>query len=212
MNLKYYTMEDCHGNAAETMKQFPSMEEALRDYRSLPDDHEKILGITDNEHILVLVRCIPIFPLDRRGEDVLMQRWEQMPEWARNSREGNVVKTCVRELGVRYMADGTLLYPVPSMRRLPRNLRGYILQKEEHQKEFYHWVYVAGRGRYTPDGLRALRLHRPLVLKYWASAISPDGMRCEVELEPWMYQHLLHHTLQCLADEARKNKEEENHE
>ena len=212
MNISYYTIDDLRMKTADTMKKFQKIGEALRYYRSLPDTYDKVLGMTDDTNILVLVRCLPIFPSDVRRESVLVAGIGQLPEWAVMPDEENAVQVCIEELNIRYMTDGMSLIPVPKEWELPRALMGYNLCLDGTHGDHYLWAYVVGRGRITPEKVHEIGVHRPLILKYWADAVAKDGMRCQLELEPWMYQRLLHHTLQHHAEQVRKNKEEKDNE
>ena len=88
MNVSFYTIDDLRLPAKRllkkgwTMERFPTLEEALADYRALPDSGIKVVGLTDGAHILEVVKCLPLFPGDKEGESVLASDYQQFPLWA----------------------------------------------------------------------------------------------------------------------------------
>ena len=85
MNIFYYTIDDLRLPAkrllrkGRSVEQFPTLEEALARYRALPAAGIRALGLTDGVHVLELVKCLPLFPDDREGEDVLASDYRQFP-------------------------------------------------------------------------------------------------------------------------------------
>ena len=75
--MTYYTIDDLRlppkrpFHRGWTMERFPTLAEALAWYRALPADCVKSLGMTGGVHVLELVRCLPLFPGDSEGENVL---------------------------------------------------------------------------------------------------------------------------------------------
>ena len=85
MNISYYTIDDLRRlskhprQKGRGMEQFPTLEEALTHYRTLPAAGIRALGLTDGVHVLELVKCLPLLPDDRTGEDVLASDYRQFP-------------------------------------------------------------------------------------------------------------------------------------
>ena len=108
MNISYYTIDDLRLPAKRllrkgwTMERFPTLEEALARYRALPASGIKALGLTDGTHVLEVVKCLPLFPDDREGEDVLASDYSQFPLWSHEPEAAKAAVTCIAALGLRY--------------------------------------------------------------------------------------------------------------
>ena len=166
---------------------FPSWKEALAAYRQLPQTVVKALGVGETD----LVRCVPIFPTDREGEDVLV-----VDGLAEHKDLHSVAQEIVDALRIRYCLDGTRLLPAP--KRPARKIRYARLWA---QTECIRWVYVAGTGwlsrseferRYPKEGND--NFCYPLVLKYQVDAKTRDGRFVPMEVTPWDYKRLKHRT------------------
>ena len=51
---------------------FYCLSDAITAYKALPASHRKALGVQAGGTAADLARCIPIFPSDREGEDVIV--------------------------------------------------------------------------------------------------------------------------------------------
>lgn len=92
MNISYYTIDDLRLppkrslRKGRSVEQFSTLEEALARYQSLPAAGIRVLGLTDGIHVLELVKCLPLFPDDQEGEDVLASDYSCFPLWAQERR------------------------------------------------------------------------------------------------------------------------------
>ena len=114
MNISYYTIDDLRLppkrslRKGRSVEQYSTLEEALARYQSLPAAGIRVLGLTDGIHVLELVKCLPLFPDDQEGEDVLASDyscfplWTQEPEAAKENTEAAGELTAV----INAAADG----------------------------------------------------------------------------------------------------------
>ena len=78
MRISFYTIDDLRlghdprGVTGWRLSQFLNWRDALEHYHSLPNDRVKEFGLSNGMQVLQLVRCLPLFPGDRRGHDVLL--------------------------------------------------------------------------------------------------------------------------------------------
>ena len=88
MNISYYTIDDLRLppkrslRKGRSVEQYSTLEEALARYQSLPAAGIRVLGLTDGIHVLELVKCLPLFPDDQEGENVLALDYSCFPLWA----------------------------------------------------------------------------------------------------------------------------------
>ena len=87
MRLSYYTIDDLRlghdpkGVTGWRLSQFLNWRDALEHYHSLPNDRVKEFGLSNGVQVLQLVRCLPLFPTDRTGYDVLLTDSIVQPLW-----------------------------------------------------------------------------------------------------------------------------------
>ncbi len=85
MNISYYTIDDLRLppkrslRKGRSVEQYSTLEEALARYQSMPAAGIRVLGLTDGIHVLELVKCLPLFPDDQEGEDVLASDYSCFP-------------------------------------------------------------------------------------------------------------------------------------
>ena len=208
MNISYYTIDDLRLPAkrplrkGRSVERFPTLEEALTRYRALPAAGIRVLGLTDGIHVLKLVKCLPLFPDDREGEDVLASDYRQFPLWAREPEAAKAAVTCTAALGLRYRVKGNVVEPIPSPEGLPRELQGKFLwlNLSGEAQSAIHQVYVAGTGWTSPGVLHRKADPMPLVLKYRADGITEQGAYLALEVEPWAYDLLALHTQKYMSE------------
>ena len=208
MNISYYTVDDLCLPAerplrkGRSVEQFPTLEEALTRYRALPAAGIRVLGLTDGIHVLKLVKCLPLFPDDREGEDVLASDYRQFPLWAQEPEAAKAAVTCTAALGLRYRVKGNVVEPIPSPEGLPRELQGKFLwlNLSGEAQSAIHQVYVAGTGWTSPGVLHRKADPMPLVLKYRADGITEQGAYLALEVEPWAYDLLALHTQKYMSE------------
>ena len=214
MNISYYTVDDLRLPAkrplrkGRSVEQFPTLEEALTRYRSLPAAGIRVLGLTDGVHVLELVKCLPLFPDDREGENVLASDYRQFPLWAQEPEAVKAAVTCTAALGLRYRVKGNVIEPIPSPEGLPQELQGKFLwlNLSGEAQSAIHQVYVAGTGWVSPSVLHRKADPMPLVLKYRADGITEQGAYLSLEVEPWEYDLLALRTLERLQKEKRRSE------
>ena len=181
------------------MERFPTLAEALAWYRVLPASGIKSLGMTSGVHVLELVRCLPLFPGDSEGENVLASCPQELPLWAGEPESIQASETCISALSLRYRLDGTMITPIPPPHGLPRELRDkYLwLSGESGQETALRWAYLAGAGWKQPAFLRRWdHIALPLVLRFRADGITEQGAYLPLEITPWEYEYLMRRTLE----------------
>lgn len=212
MNISYYTIDDLRlgydsrGIDGWRLCQFLSLDDALEHYQSLPTSAVKSLGLTDGIHPLELVRCLPLFPDDHEGEDVLASDHRTFPLWRDKEEAARATEVCMERCDLRYTLCGNMIAPVPTPEGLAKALRGsYLwLDAKGDERSAIRWVYVAGRGWVSPSSLQSCPDRLPLVLKYRADGISKEGAYLSLEVAPWEYQLLLRRTLERLKQNKNK--------
>lgn len=194
-STRFYVVDDLRLSLGE-IHAFPqkvyfrTWQEALTAYRQLPQTGIKSLGACV-EREAELVRCVPIFPTDREGEDVLV-----VDGLAEHKEFHSVAQEIVDALRIRYCLDGTRL--LPALKRPARKIRNARLWA---RTDCIRWVYVAGTGwlsrnefekRYPKEENSGFCY--PLVLKYQVEAKTRDGRFVPMEVTPWDYKRLKRRT------------------
>ena len=213
MNLSYYTIDDVNLGPGRLfhrgwkLERFQTLEEALARYRSLPSSAVKALGLTDGVHVLELVQCLPLFPDDKEGENVLASDCRTMPRWESEPEAVRASDYCTSVLRLRYIVDGDILAPIQASDQLPKRLRDKYLWLNvlNDPMSAIRWVYVAGKGWLSPSVLKKPANPKYLVLKFRVDGVTDQGAYLSMEMEPWEYKLLLRRTLERL--EQNKNKE-----
>ena len=187
--MTYYTIDDLRlppkrpFHRGWTMERFPTLAEALAWYRVLPASGIKSLGMTSGVHVLELVRCLPLFPGDSEGENVLASCPQELPLWAGEPESIQASETCISALSLRYQLDGTMITPIPPPHGLPKELRDkYLwLSERDGQKTAIRWVYIAGTGRIFCAGGAAQNIP-------WCSGTGRTGSRNRGPISPWRWR------------------------
>lgn len=201
MNISYYTIDDlCLPpkralRKGWTMEPFPTLDEALERYRALPPSGIKSLGLTDGTHALEAVRCLPLFPDDTEGENVLASDYRKFLLWAQQPEAKAAEKRCITELGLRYALQGKMIAPIPPSEELSDDLMDkYLwLNVGGELQSAIRQIYVAGMGWVSPAALNRLS-SLPLVLKYRVDGVTEQGAYLSLEIEPWEYEPLVRQT------------------
>lgn len=191
MELFFYTIDDMRRRRHWNMKHFRTVEEALDYYKTLPDTGQRALGLTNGFHVLELACCLPLFPDDEVGEDVLASDYTEFPFWASIPEAAEAVNACVRSLRIRYWLKGEQITPIPTAGGLPKNLRRLRLRDQTgNVSQTIQWIYVAGAGWISPAELQRRKSVRPLVLKYRVECVDEEGYIFMPEVTPWEYAQL----------------------
>lgn len=195
MKVSYYTIDDLRlgHDPRETdgwrLCRFLSLDRALEHYRAMPASGVKALGVTNGVHVLELVRCHPLFPGDKEGEDVLASDYQAFPLWRDVPEAAEGAETVTAALHLRYRLDGDRLIPIPTKKKLPKRLHGLCLRADSGEASV-RWAYVVGEGLIPPSALKRPRAALPLVLYYMAECVAEDGTIVTLEVTPWEYEQL----------------------
>lgn len=190
MELFFYTIDDMRRMRHWNMKHFRTAVEALDYYKTLPDTGQRALGLTNGFHVLELARCLPLFPDDEVGEDVLASDYTEFPFWVSIPEAEDAVNACVQALRIRYWLKEEQFMPIPTAGGLPKNLRRLRLYDQgENVSQAIRWIYVAGSGWISPAELK--RRKRPLVLKYRVECVDERGCITLPEVTPWEFTQLM---------------------
>ena len=167
-----------------------------------------MLGLTDGIHVLELVKCLPLFPDDQEGENVLALDYSCFPLWAQEPEAANATHICITAMNLRYRIKGNVIEPIPSPEGLPQDLQGKFLwlNLSGEARSAIRQVYVAGTGWVSPSILNRKTEPMPLVLKYRADGINEQGAYLSLEVEPWEYDRMALHTLERLKKEKRRSE------
>ena len=200
--FSYYTIDDLKkgfdGKGVTGWKQdrFLDRKDALFHYRHIPDTGVKALGVSDGERDVDLIRCVPLFPYDKTGEDVLDLSFLAVFENGERNCAARLAREWSRLLNVCFLLDGGRIVPVPSNSN-GKGLAGkYLWPDDEADLDTaLRWIYVGGAGwlspaefkrRYPPKGDYIY----PLVLKYRAEGLTGSGNFCALEVTPFEFAKL----------------------
>ena len=157
----------------------------------MPNDRAKEIGLFYGVLDLQLVRCLPLFPGDRRGHDALLTDGSVQPLWRAEPRAAETARTVVTHLDIRYCLDhnriGPATEPLPEHQEDVRLPDGATAVRR---------VRVDGEGWLTPEELERrsatdIRDYRyQLVLMYLVDAVAAVGQPRTQEVTPWAYRRL----------------------
>ena len=197
MRISFYTIDDFRlghdpkGVTGWRLSQFMNWRDALEHYHSLPNDRVKEFGLSNGVQVLQLVRCLPLFPTDRTGYDVLLTDSIVQPLWRNETQALEVAQAAAEHLDVRYCLDGGQIIPAPK----PLSERCKT-SCEQNIAPVIKQIYAAGVGWLMPEDLRrryrnaGRTYHYPLVLKYLVDTVTQDGGSRTQEITPWAYKRL----------------------
>ena len=206
MKVFYYTIDDMSLSRKGllrkgwTIQHFDTLEEAIRSYREIPLSKDKRLGLTDSMHILELVRCVPLFPFDTAGEDILASDYRQYPLWADLPEAKSATQDCIKQFNLRYQFCSDAITPLPRSNRLSKHLRDKYLWRSINRDpdSAIRWIYIGGTGWVPLEEWKRHASSHPLVLKFRADGLTERGDYCYLEIEPWEYDLLVRRTLERL--------------
>ncbi|NBI65962.1 hypothetical protein D1646_03880 [Pseudoflavonifractor sp. 60] len=209
MELSFYTINDLrlgfnpNGGPSWRMTQFLDRADALEHYCSLPETGVKSLGVTNGEQVLELARCLPLFPDDPAGEDMLVLDLLDLPLWNKDKRVVSLARELTDMLDIRRCLAADCVVPAPSGQDLVPPPEDELLWPDASNA--VRRIYAAGTGwlspkelkRRFPDPVKTFRY--PYILKYQADVMTPDGVCAPMELSYWDYRTLKHRTQARLA-------------
>lgn len=185
---EWYTVDDLQRpkpNRREVT--FTDWRAALADYRALPATGVKALGFVSGNETVDLVRCIPLFPLDREGEDALV-----INGWNKDPKVVQAAEEFVSALQIRYCLKENCLLPRPE--KASAKIRDKQLWSGDGS---VRWLYVAGVGLLSPAEFERRYAQRerggfcyPLVLNLQVDAKTKDGSLVALEVSPWDFERL----------------------
>lgn len=194
--LQFYVVDNLWQGTLSTAH-FHCLPDAVQAYRALPAANRKALGVQRGVEAIDLVQCLPLFPDDREGEDVMVLRFLEYPLWKSDPQIMEAAQELASRLHIRYCLFRRCIIPAPERDKLPRPLRGRYLWPDE-PGDFAtaaQWIYVAGVGR-----LSALEFKRrymdvnsvqyPLVVHIGAHGMDSRGNYKALQVTPWEF-HLL---------------------
>ena len=208
--LQFYVVDNLWEGTLNT-SHFHSLSDAVRAYKALPAANRKTLGIQRGLDAIDLVQCLPLFPNDQEGEDVMVLRFLEFPLWKSDPQIMEAARELASRLHIRYCLFHQCIIPAPDRDKLPRALRDRYLWPDE-PGDFYtaaQWIYVAGAGR-----LSALEFKRrymdvnsvqyPLVVHIGAHGMDSRGNYKALQVTPWEFRLLI----QRSKERVDQNKKE----
>ena len=207
--LQFYVIDNLWEGRLST-SHFHYLADAVRAYRELPAANRKALGVQYGVDAIDLVQCLPLFPNDREGEDVMALRFLEFPLWKSEPQVMDAAQELASRLHIRYCLFRRCIIPVPVRDKLPRALRGRYLWPDE-PGDFYtaaQWVYVAGEGRLSAAEFKRRfhtvqdAVHYPLVTQISACGMDNRGNYKALQVNPWEF-HLLAHRSQERLDQNK---------
>lgn len=209
--LQFYVVDNLWEGTLNT-SHFHSLSDAVRAYKALPAANRKTLGVQRGVDAIDLVQCLPLFPNDREGEDVMVLRFLEFPLWKSDPQIMEAAQELASRLHIRYCLFRQCVIPAPDRDKLPRTLRDRYLWPDE-PGDFYtaaQWIYVAGDGRLSAaefkrryrSGQNAFRY--PLVVQISACGMDSRGNYKSLQVSPWEF----HQLIQRSKERVDQNKNE----
>ena len=198
--LQFYVVDNLWKGTLD-IHHFRSLPDAIRAYRTLPAANQKALGLQRGTDSIDLVQCLPLFPHDREGEDVMTLRFLEFPLWKSDPQVMEMARELASRLHIRYCLYRHCIIPAPDRDKLPRALRDRYLWPDE-PGDFAtaaQWIYVAGVGRLSAREFKSRytgTAFYPLVVHIGAHGMDSRGNYKALQVTPWEF-HLL----------ARRSKE-----
>ena len=208
--LQFYVVDNLWKGTLD-IHHFRSLPDAIRAYRTLPAANQKALGLQRGTDSIDLVQCLPLFPHDREGEDVMTLRFLEFPLWKSDPQVMEMARELASRLHIRYCLYRHCIIPAPDRDKLPRALRDRYLWPDE-PGDFdtaTQWIYTAGVGRLpAAEFKRRFRASQdavqyPLVAHISAHGMDGRGNYKSLQVSPWEF-HLLARRSQERLDQNKK--------
>ncbi len=208
--LQFYVVDNLWKGTLD-IHHFRSLSDAIRAYRTLPAANRKALGVQRGADAIDLVQCLPLFPNDREGEDVMTLRFLEFPLWKSDPQVMEMARDLASRLHIRYCLYRHCIIPAPDRDKLPRALRDRYLWPDEpgDLNTAAQWLYVAGAGRLSAaEFKRRFRASQdaaqyPLVTHISAHGMYGRGNYKSLQVSPWEF-HLLARRSQERLDQNKK--------
>ena len=208
--LQFYVVDNLWKGTLD-IHHFRSLPDAIRAYRTLPAANQKALGLQRGTDSIDLVQCLPLFPHDREGEDVMTLRFLEFPLWKSDPQVMEMARELASRLHIRYCLYRHCIIPAPDRDKLPRALRDRYLWPDE-PGDFdtaTQWIYTAGVGRLPAAEFKRRfcasqdAVQYPLVTHISAHGMDGRGNYKSLQVSPWEF-HLLAHRSQERLDQNKK--------
>ena len=193
------------------MSHFRRLPDAIQAYRALPASFRKALGVQQGVDVIDLVQCLPLFPHDQEGEDVMALRFLEYPLWKSDPQVMEAAQELASRIHIRYCLYRRCIIPAPDREKLPRALRDRYLWPDE-PGDFdtaAQWIYVAGAGRLSAAEFRnrynSSTFQYPLVVHIGAHGMDGRGNYKALQVSPWEF-HLLIRRSKERVDQNKKEK------
>ena len=210
MKLSYYTIDDLRlgydpqGEKGWRQSCFLDFRDTLEQYRSLPDDAVKVIGVSNGEQDVELVRRLPAD--DGSRENVLVLDFLALPLWKKEEGVIVSVRELVDVLDIRWCLSVDRLIPPPGERALSKRLKDKYLWPDVPgiPESAVRWLYLAGVGWISPTELKRRyptpeqSFHYPAIIKYRVDGVTADGTFAPLEVSPWEYMMLARRTQERL--------------
>lgn len=202
-NLTFYTIDDLRLGQRRSdgpgwqLSEFGRQSEAFHHYRSLDAGKIKVLGVTNGVQALDLVRCVPIFPEDKTGEDVLVMDYIHLSVWCKNIAVVQLAQECIEAFRIRYGLHQFTLFPLRQKNEKRVARKKFKLINVEGSDSPIRWIYVAGVGwlsspefkkRYFPP--KNGGFNYPMIMKYRVDAVNKDGRILLLEIAPRDFERM----------------------
>lgn len=209
--LQFYVI-DSLWEGRMNMSHFSRLPDAVQAYRALPASFRKALGVRQGVDVIDLVQCLPLFPNDQEGEDVMALRFLEYPLWKSDPQVMEAAQGLASRLHIRYCLYRRCIIPAPDREKLPRALRDRYLWPDE-PGDFdtaAQWVYVAGAGRLSAAEFKRRYMdpcgvYHPLVTHISACGMDGRGNYKALQVSPWEF-HLLARRSQEWLDQNKNGK------
>lgn len=212
--LQFYVIDNLWEGRLST-SHFHHLSDAVRAYRELPAANRKALGVQYGVDAIDLVQCLPLFPNDREGEDVMVLRFLEFPLWKSEPQVMDAAQELASRLHIRYCLYRRCIIPAPDRDKLPRALRDRYLWPDE-PGDFdtaAQWIYTAGLGRLSAAEFKnrygGSTPQYPLVVHIGAHGMDSRGNYKALQVNPWEFHLLARRTQERLdqnKNEKRKSK------
>ncbi len=208
--LQFYVVDNLWKGTLD-IHHFRSLPDAIRAYRTLPAANQKALGLQRGTDSIDLVQCLPLFPHDREGEDVMTLRFLEFPLWKSDPQVMEMARELASRLHIRYCLYRHCIIPAPDRDKLPRALRDRYLWPDEpgDLNTAAQWLYVAGAGRLSAAEFKRRfcasqdAAQYPLVTHISAHGMDGRGNYKSLQVSPWEF-HLLARRSQERLDQNKK--------
>lgn len=210
--LQFYVVDNLWKGTLD-IHHFRSLPDAIRAYRTLPAANQKALGLQRGTDSIDLVQCLPLFPHDREGEDVMTLRFLEFPLWKSDPQVMEMARELASRLHIRYCLYRHCIIPAPDRDKLPRALRDRYLWPDE-PGDFdtaTQWIYTAGVGRLPAAEFKRRfcasqdAVQYPLVTHISAHGMDGRGNYKSLQVSPWEF-HLLARRSQERLDQNKTEK------